>query len=89
MLHVVFQILPFFGRDSMHSFSFLLLHYRYPETRKLGPIVMLNKRHHSFQLVSELSEDIRRVCCRFNIRFVLKSGQALRSILTRVKDELP
>ena len=36
-----------------------------------------------------MSEDIRRVCRKFNIRVVFKSGRTLRSVLTRVKDTLP
>ena len=36
-----------------------------------------------------MSEDIRRVCRKFNIRVVFKSGRTLRSMLTKVKDTLP
>ena len=36
-----------------------------------------------------MSEDIRHVCRKFNIRVVLKSGWTLRSMLTKVKDTLP
>ena len=36
-----------------------------------------------------MSEDIRRVCRKFNIRVVFKSGQILHSMLTKVKDTLP
>ena len=39
--------------------------------------------------VAGMSEDIRRVCRKFNIRVVFKSGQTLRSMLTKVKDTLP
>ena len=39
--------------------------------------------------VSGVSEDIRRVCSRYNLRVIFKSGQTLRTILTRVKDRLP
>ena len=39
--------------------------------------------------VAGMSEDIRRVCRKFNIRVVFKSGRTLRSILTKVKDTLP
>jgi len=35
-----------------------------------------------------MSEDIRRVCRKFNIRVVFKSGRTLRSKLTKVKDTL-
>ena len=35
-----------------------------------------------------MSEDIRRVCGKFNIRVVFKSGRTLRSMLTKVKDTL-
>ena len=36
--------------------------------------------------VAGMSEDIRRVCRKFNIRVVFKSGQTLCSMLTKVKD---
>ena len=39
--------------------------------------------------VAGMSEDIRRVCKKFNIRVVFKSGRTLRSMLTKVKDMLP
>ena len=39
--------------------------------------------------VAGVSEDIRRVCSRFGIRAVFKSGQNLRLMLTKVKDTLP
>ena len=39
--------------------------------------------------VAGMSEDIRRVCRKFNIRVVFKSGRTLRSMLTKVKDTLP
>ena len=39
--------------------------------------------------VAGMSEDIRRVCRKFNIRVVFKSRQTLRSMLTKVKDTLP
>ena len=39
--------------------------------------------------VAGMSEDIRRVCRRFNIRVVFKSGWTLCSMLTKVKDTLP
>ena len=51
-----------------------------PEERP--PLVML-------PYVSGVSEDIRRVCSRYNLRVVFKSGQTLRTMLTRVKDRLP
>ena len=39
--------------------------------------------------VAGMSEDIRCVCRKFNIRVVFKSGRTLRSLLTKVKDTLP
>ena len=36
--------------------------------------------------VVAMSEDIRHVCRKLNIRIVYKSGQTLHSILTKVKD---
>ena len=36
-----------------------------------------------------MSEDIRRVCRKFNIRVVFKSGRTLCSMLIMVKDTLP
>ena len=39
--------------------------------------------------VSGLSEDIRRVCRRFNIKTAFRSGMTLRAQLSRVKDKLP
>ena len=39
--------------------------------------------------VSGLSEDIRRICRRFGVRVVFKSGMSLRSQLSRLKDVLP
>ena len=36
--------------------------------------------------VAGISEDIRRVCRKFNIRVVFKSGRILRSMLIKVKD---
>ena len=39
--------------------------------------------------VAGMSEDIRRVCRKFNTRVVFKSGRSLRSMLTKVKDILP
>ena len=38
--------------------------------------------------VAEMSEDIRHVCRKFNIRVVFKSRRTLRSMLTKVKDTL-
>ena len=35
-----------------------------------------------------VSEDIRQVCRRFDMRVVFKSGQTLCSLLTKVKDTL-
>ena len=39
--------------------------------------------------VKGLSEDIRRVCRKFDIRVVFRSGVSLRSKLSKVKDKLP
>ena len=39
--------------------------------------------------VTGMSEDIRQVCRKFNIRVVFKSRRTLRSMLTKVKDTLP
>ena len=39
--------------------------------------------------VAGMSEDIRHVCRKFNIRVVFKSGRNLHSMLTKVKDMLP
>ena len=36
-----------------------------------------------------MSEDIRRICRRFDIKVAFKSGQTLRSQLSRVKERLP
>ena len=36
-----------------------------------------------------VSEDIRRVCRRFNMRVAFRSVQTLCSVLTKVKDNLP
>ena len=35
-----------FSRMDTQHLSFILLHYRYPETRKLKPIVILKRSHH-------------------------------------------
>ena len=39
--------------------------------------------------IAGMSEDIRRVCRKFNIRVVFKSRWTLCSMLTKVKDTLP
>ena len=39
--------------------------------------------------VSGISEDIRRICRQYNRQVIFRSGRTLRSILTRVKDNLP
>ena len=36
-----------------------------------------------------ISEDVRRVCRKFNIRVVFRSRRTLRSMFTMVKDKLP
>ena len=52
------------------------------QPKERPPLVML-------PYVSEVSEDIRRVCSRYNLRVIFKSGQALCTMLTRVKYRLP
>ena len=52
------------------------------EEQEKGPLVVI-------PYVAGMSEDIRRVCRKFNIRVVFKSGRTLRSMLTKVKDTLP
>ena len=52
------------------------------EGQEKGPLVVI-------PYVAGMSEDIRRVCRKFNIRVVFKSGWTLRSMLTKVKDTLP
>ena len=47
-----------------------------------GPLVVIS-------YAAGMSEDIRCVCRKFNIRVVFKSGQTLCSMLTKVKDILP
>ena len=49
------------------------------QEREKEPLVMI-------PYVAGMSEDIRRVCRKFNVRVVFKSGRTLRSILTKVKD---
>ena len=39
--------------------------------------------------VKGLSEDIRRVCRKFDIKVVFRSGVSLRSKFSKVKDKLP
>ena len=36
-----------------------------------------------------VSEYIRRVCSKFGMKVIFKSGQSLHSVLTKVKDALP
>ena len=50
-----------------------------PEERP--PLVML-------PYVSGVSEDIRRVCSRYNLRVVFKSGQTLRTMLTGCRTQI-
>ena len=52
------------------------------EEQEKGPLVVI-------PYVVGMSEDIRCVCRKFNIRVVFKSGRTLRSMLTKVKDTLP
>ena len=47
-----------------------------------GPLVVI-------PYVAGMSEDIRCVCRKFNIRVVFNSGRTLCSMLTKVKDTLP
>lgn len=35
------------------------------------------------------SEDIRRVCRRYGMQVIFRSGQSLHSVLSKVKDPLP
>ena len=46
-----------------------------------GPLVVI-------PCVGGMSEDIRCVCRKFNIRVIFKSGRTLHSMLTKVKDTL-
>ena len=39
--------------------------------------------------ISGVSEDIRQVCSRHNLRVVFRPGRTLRTMLSRVKDRLP
>lgn len=50
--------------------------------KEKGPLVVI-------PYVAGMSEDIRRVCRKFNIRVVFKSRHTFRSMLTKVKDTLP
>ena len=52
------------------------------EGQDKGPLVVI-------PYVTVMSEDVRRVCRKFNIRVVFKSGRTIRSMLTKVKDTLP
>ena len=52
------------------------------EEQEKGPLVVI-------PYVAGMSEDIRRVCRKFNIRVVFKSGRTLHSMLTKVKNTLP
>ena len=53
-----------------------------PQEEDRPPLVML-------PYVAGVSEDIRRVCRKFDMRVVFKSGRTLRTMLTKVKDTLP
>ena len=53
-----------------------------PQGRDRPPLVVL-------PYVSGVSEDIRRVCRRYNLRVVFRSGWTLRPMLIRMKDTLP
>ena len=52
------------------------------EWEEKGPLVVI-------PYVAGMSEDIRCVCRKFNIRVVFTSGRTLCSTLTKVKDTLP
>ena len=39
--------------------------------------------------IAGLSEDIMRICRRFEFRVLISAGQTLYSMLTRMNDELP
>ena len=52
------------------------------DEQEKGPLVVI-------PYVAGMSEDIRRVSRKFNIRVVFKSRRTLRSMLTKVKDTLP
>ena len=52
-----------------------------PEEGRRPPLVML-------PYTEGVSEDIRRVCRKFGMKVVFKSGLSLRSMLTKVKDTL-
>ena len=39
--------------------------------------------------IAGVSEDIRRVCRKYDMKVIFKSGRSLRSVLTKVKDPLP
>ena len=53
-----------------------------PEGRDRSPLVVL-------PYMFGVSEDIRRVCGRYILRVVFRSGRTLHLMLTRVKDTLP
>ena len=39
--------------------------------------------------IAGVSEEIRRVCCDYDVRVAFKTGKTLRTKLTKVKDPLP
>ena len=51
------------------------------QEKEKGPLVVI-------PYVAGMSEDIRRVCRKFNIRVVFNSRRTLHSMLTKVKDTL-
>ena len=68
----------------------------YPEaflSATLNPIAPKPREERKKQIiipyVKGLSEDIRRVCRKFDIKVVFRSGVSLRSKLSKVKDKLP
>ena len=47
-----------------------------------GPLVIL-------PYTARVSEHIQRVCRKYGMKIIFRSGLSLRSVLTRVKDPLP
>ena len=52
------------------------------QKKERGPLVLI-------PCVAGMSEDIKRICRKFNIRVVFKFRRTLRSVLAMVKDTLP
>ena len=53
-----------------------------PSEGSSSPLVIL-------PYIAGVSEDIRRVCRKYDMKVIFKSGRSLRSVLTKVKDPLP